>query len=166
MDPLPSTRQLVEQFEEDDRLLALAESCTGGGVAVEVTRVPGASAVFREGLVCYANRAKITRLGVDPETLSKHGAVSEAVAAEMVEGAYIVPDVTDALAVTGVAGPSGGTEETPVGTVWFARKSHGKPVLTARKSFDGDREAVRRRSVEFGLDLLLEAERGTPLHEE
>ncbi len=164
MDLAEKADRLITTYDEQDRLLALAESCTGGLVSGRVTSVPGASNVFLEGMVCYANDAKIMRLGVDPETLEEHGAVSEPVAVEMAEGAYIIPNVTDALSVTGVAGPSGGSDETPVGTVWFARKSHGEPVVTARKGFEGDRAAIRNKSVSFALDLLLDAEHGSPLH--
>lgn len=156
---------LIERFDDDERQLALAESCTGGMISSRVTSVSGASAVFKEGVVCYSNQSKIFRLGVDPETIEEEGAVSEAVAVEMAEGIHVVPGITDSLSVTGIAGPSGGTEEKPVGTVWFARKSHGEPVVTAHKQFDGSRADVRRKSTIFALELLLDPDCGIPVHE-
>lgn len=159
------TQRLVEQFEEADRHLALAESCTGGLIAGQVTSIPGASAVLKEGVVSYSNRSKIFRLGVDPETIEEEGAVSESVAVEMAEGIHVVPGITDALSVTGIAGPSGGTEEKPVGTVWFALKSDGEPVITAHRTFDGERSDVREKSVSFAIELLLDPDQGIPVHE-
>ncbi len=111
---------VVRLLTERKQTLALAESCTGGGIAQRVTDVPGASAVFLGGVVSYANSAKEKFLGVREETLRQHGAVSEAVAREMVEGARQKFGADFALAVTGIAGPGGGTPEKPVGTVFIA----------------------------------------------
>ncbi len=156
--------KLVDVFDEQHRKLSLAESCTGGLISADITSVPGASSVLQEGIVCYSNRSKIRRLGVDPETIEEHGAVSEDVAVEMVKGSFLLPEITDALSVTGIAGPAGGTEEKPVGTVWFALKSHEEPVMTAHREFDGDRSAVRHKSSAFALQFLLDPDRGVPLH--
>ena len=111
---------VVRLLTERKKTLALAESCTGGCIAQRVTDVPGASAVFPGGLVCYANSAKENFLGVRAETLAKHGAVSDAVATEMALGAREKFGSDFALAVTGIAGPGGGTPEKPVGTVFVA----------------------------------------------
>jgi nicotinamide-nucleotide amidase len=156
---------LVDSFDDQERKLSLAESCTGGLISAEITTVSGASSVLQEGIVCYSNRSKIRRLGVDPETIEEVGSVSEEVAVEMVKGSFLLPEITDALSVTGIAGPSGGTEEKPVGTVWFAMKSHEEPVITAHREFDGDRSAVRRKSTSFALQLLQDPDCGVPLHE-
>lgn len=146
--------QLIQQFQNEDRFLALAESCTGGMLCERITAVPGASNMLLEGIVCYSNASKSMRLGVDPEIIEEHGAVSEETAIEMAKGAYIVPNITDALSITGIAGPSGGTEEKPVGTVWFAFKSHGEPMRTEKNVFDGNRTAIREQSTEFALSML------------
>ncbi len=159
------TEQLLALFQDEDRKLALAESCTGGLISAQLTHVSGASEVLQEGVVCYSNRSKIRRLGVDPETLEEVGAVSERVAVEMAEGIYLLPEITDTLSVTGIAGPTGGTEEKPVGTVWFALKSHGEPVKTAHRRFEGGRRDVRERSTSFAVSFLLDPGLGVPVHE-
>ncbi len=133
--------------------LALAESCTGGLVAVELTSVPGASDVFRGGVVAYANEIKLAVLGVEAGTLAEHGAVSAPVALEMARGARSVMGASDALAITGVAGPGGGSAGKPVGTVWFALASeHGESTML--REFRGDRILIRERAASTGLDLL------------
>ncbi len=119
---------VVKLLAERKETLALAESCTGGYVANRITDVPGASAVFRYGFVTYSNEAKQKLLGVRPETLEQHGAVSEAVAREMAEGARSRADADYGMAITGIAGPTGGTPEKPVGTVFIA-------LATARHTF-------------------------------
>jgi nicotinamide-nucleotide amidase len=114
---------VVKHLQESGKTLALAESCTGGCIAQRVTDVPGASAVFPGGVVSYANSAKEKFLGVRGETLAQHGAVSETVAREMAAGAREKFSANFALAVTGIAGPGGGTPEKPVGTVFIALAS-------------------------------------------
>jgi nicotinamide-nucleotide amidase len=139
--------------------LATAESCTGGWVAKVVTDVPGSSAWFDRGYVTYSNEAKVEMLGVSAQALDAEGAVSEAVVREMVLGALAHSRASVALAVSGVAGPEGGTEDKPVGTVWFAwaRAEAGDvQVWTQHLQFAGDREEVRHQSVRVGLARLLE----------
>ncbi len=135
-------------------LLVTAESCTGGGVARAVTEVPGSSGWFDRGFVTYSNRAKVEMLGVGGDTLEHHGAVSEAVALEMAAGALYHSGADLSVAVTGIAGPAGGTPEKPVGTVWIAWAGGGTPVAT-RFHFTGDRAAVRGQSVQAALEGLI-----------
>ena len=135
--------------------LVLAESCTGGMVAARLTDRPGASRFLEAGLVTYSNAAKESVLGVRPETLERHGAVSGAVAEEMLAGARRVTGAGAAVAITGVAGPGGGTAEKPVGTVWIGA-AVADAVQVRRFRFDGDRAAVRDASVAAALELLLE----------
>jgi len=136
-----------------------AESCTGGWIAKALTDIPGSSQYFSEGYVTYSNRAKERDLGVSPKALSRHGAVSREVVRQMADGALRRSGAHIAVAVSGVAGPDGGTRAKPVGTVWFcwATKA-GRTVRlrTALKRFRGDREAVRRKSVLFALRKVSE----------
>jgi nicotinamide-nucleotide amidase len=136
--------------------LATAESCTGGLVAGAVTDVAGSSAWFERGFVTYSNEAKIELLGVRPETLVVHGAVSEPTAREMVEGALARSRADVAVAVTGIAGPGGGTPEKPVGLVWLAWATRGGPVASAAHSLPGDRAAVRDATVVLALQGVLD----------
>lgn len=136
--------------------LATAESCTGGWVAQAVTSVSGSSDWFDRGFVTYSNDAKRDMLGVSAETLAARGAVSEETAREMAAGALGRSRASAALAITGVAGPTGGTPDKPVGMVCFAWALRGRAVECATRRFEGDREAVRRQSVEHSLQGLLE----------
>ena len=135
--------------------LVTAESCTGGWVAMALTAVAGSSDWFERGYVTYSNAAKREDLGVAAETLARHGAVSEQTAREMAAGALKKGGARVALAITGVAGPTGGTPAKPVGTVCFAW-TDGSKMLSETKRFDGDRERVRRQSVERSLQGILE----------
>jgi nicotinamide-nucleotide amidase len=163
----PSDQDLLALAERVGRILkaakwtlATAESCTGGWVAKALTDVAGSSAWFERGLVTYSNEAKMENLGVAARVLKAHGAVSEETARQMARGALRVTGTNVAVAITGIAGPDGGTKEKPVGTVWFgiAVKSRGKVRADAqRKRFAGDREAVRRQSVEQALKMVLRA---------
>lgn len=140
--------------------VATAESCTGGGVAEAITRLPGSSAWFQGGVVAYANDVKVALLGVHPRTLSTHGAVSEAVAAEMARGASSKAGADLGVGVTGIAGPGGASAGKPLGTVWIAWSGVGGAVHTRLKRFEGDREAVRRQAVEAALEGLVRLARG------
>jgi len=137
-------------------MLVTAESCTGGWIAKAVTDIAGSSGWFERGVVCYSNDAKVETLGVSPRTLDEHGAVSRAVAVEMARGALVNRRAHVSIAVTGVAGPGGGTATKPVGLVWLAWSRRGGRVETRSERFPGDREAVRRGAVEAALRGLLE----------
>jgi len=135
--------------------MAAAESCTGGWIAKCCTDRAGSSAWFERGFVTYSNAAKTDLLGVDAALLERAGAVSEAVARAMAAGALGRSAADVALAVTGIAGPDGGTPDKPVGTVWFAW-AVGGPVAAECVRFEGGREAVRRQSVRYALEGLLD----------
>ncbi|HSU76219.1 MAG TPA: CinA family protein [Burkholderiales bacterium] len=137
-------------------MLATAESCTGGWAAQALTALAGSSNWFERGFVTYSNAAKEEMLGVRPETLAHHGAVSEETAREMALGALSHSRAAVALAITGIAGPSGGTLEKPVGMVCFAWAAKGGATRSETRRFAGDREAVRRQSVERALAGVLE----------
>jgi len=136
--------------------VAAAESCTGGLIAGAITDVAGSSGWFDRGFVTYSNDAKVEMLGVRAETLAVHGAVSEATASEMAAGALAHCRADLAVAVTGIAGPGGGTVAKPVGTVCFAWARRGGSVDTATQRFSGDRAAVRAATVRAALQGLLD----------
>jgi len=136
-------------------MLATAESCTGGMIAAACTDLSGSSNWFERGFVSYSNEAKAEMLGVDPALIEAHGAVSEVVARAMAFGAVRHSRARASVAVTGVAGPTGGSKDKPVGTVWFAFMVDG--VLSSEtKRFDGDRAAVRAATVRHALERLLQ----------
>ena len=136
-------------------MLATAESCTGGWIGQAVTMVPGSSAWFDCGFITYTNTAKGNLLGVREETLARHGAVSEQTVVEMSAGALTRSRAQIAVAVSGIAGPDGGSAEKPVGTVWFAWAARGSSPVAQAFVFAGDRNAVRRASVIAALEGLL-----------
>ncbi|MGD8339233.1 MAG: CinA family protein [Gammaproteobacteria bacterium] len=136
--------------------LAVAESCTGGWIAKALTDVPGSSEWFEAGLVTYSNAAKVALLGVSPETLDVHGAVSEAVVLEMTAGARRATGADAAIAVSGIAGPYGDTSDKPVGLVHLAWSLQDRD-WSRSVQFSGDREAVRRQSVELAITTLRDA---------
>ena len=149
-------RRLGERLKAAGAKLTTAESCTGGWAAQVVTSVAGSSAWFERGFVTYSNEAKREQLGVREETLQKHGAVSEETAREMAQGALARSRGSVALAVTGVAGPGGGTAAKPVGMVCFAWAT-ARSVTSETRQFPGDREAVRKQSVIHALEGVLKA---------
>lgn len=148
-------RSVIVSAKEKKLTLATAESCTGGLIAACLTDVPGASAVFMRGFVTYTNEAKTELLDVPAALFEEVGAVSEEVARAMAEGAVRAAGVDLACAVTGIAGPGGGTETKPVGLVHIAAARKGAETLHAREVFPGDRAEVRNRSVARALSLLL-----------
>ena len=133
------------------RTVATAESCTGGWVAKVLTDRAGSSAYVLGGLVTYSNEAKQSLLGVTKKSLDEHGAVSEPVVREMVAGALAATGASVAVAISGVAGPGGGSEEKPVGTVWFAWGSSPASTVAVVRHFEGDRDQVRRQAVLYAL---------------
>ena len=147
--------ELGEQLMNRQATLVTAESCTGGWIAKVLTDIPGSSAWFDRGFVTYSNAAKQQMLGVREQTLSTQGAVSAATVSEMAKGALAHSDAALSVAVSGVAGPGGGTPEKPVGTVWLAWSVRGGKLLTECRLFSGDRTAVRRQTVERSLHVLL-----------
>ncbi|WP_018954466.1 CinA family protein [Thioalkalivibrio sulfidiphilus] len=135
--------------------LVTAESCTGGWIAKLLTDIPGSSAWFERGLVTYSNSAKMELLDVPQAVLDVHGAVSEATVRSMAEGALARSGADVSVAVSGVAGPGGGSPEKPVGTVWLAWAGAGSGAEARRYQFDGDRDAVRRQAVAAALGGVL-----------
>ncbi len=148
--------QVGEMLKSRGLMLATAESCTGGGVAEAVTDIPGSSEWFERGFITYANQAKIEMLGVREATLLKHGAVSEMTVREMAEGALRHSHAHISLAVSGIAGPGGGTPEKPVGTVWFAWSLRDGVTQARKHHLSGNRAEIRAQSVRIALQGLLE----------
>jgi len=137
-------------------LFATAESCTGGWIGSIITAVPGSSHWYERGFITYTNQSKQDMLGVSADTLERAGAVSEATVREMAEGALDNSPAQVSLAVSGIAGPGGGSEDKPVGTVFFAWAATGSETVSGIEHFTGDREAVRRQAVAHALRGLLE----------
>jgi nicotinamide-nucleotide amidase len=148
--------QVGAALKAQGMMLATAESCTGGGVAQAVTEISGSSVWFERGFVTYTNTAKVEMLGVRQATLEAHGAVSEATVREMAAGALQHSHAHISLAISGVAGPTGGSPEKPVGTVWFAWALRDGEVFARRHLLPGDRAAVRQQSVRIALQGVLE----------
>ena len=150
---------LLELYRARHLRLATAESCTGGMIAAALTDIAGSSDVVERGFVTYSNEAKTEMLGVPADLIAKFGAVSEQVAREMAQGAlrHAHADVT--VAVTGIAGPGGGSTEKPVGLVYLAAARKGGETRCERKVFPGDRAAIRRATVARALEMLAEAAR-------
>ncbi len=145
---------LAEALLQRGWLLATAESCTGGLIAAACTELSGSSRWFERGFVTYSNDAKVELLGVDPALIAAHGAVSEKVARAMAFGALRHAQAQVSLAVTGIAGPTGGSPDKPVGTVWFGFDVGGRLSSETRR-FDGDRAAVRQATVAHALERVL-----------
>ena len=152
LDLAATTGQLLLARNES---LTLAESCTGGGLACAVTEIAGSSAWFERGFVTYSNAAKSELLGVPEITIERHGAVSEATACAMAEGALAHSPAHWAVAITGIAGPAGGSADKPVGTVCFAWAGRDLGCQAQTRCFSGDRSAVRAQSVAYALRGLI-----------
>jgi nicotinamide-nucleotide amidase len=146
---------IAEQLLAHNLYLAVAESCTGGWLAQALTAIPGSSTWFERGFVTYSNASKQEMLGVHANTLESYGAVSPQVVKEMVQGAILHSHAQVAVAVTGIAGPAGGTPEKPVGTVWFGFVGPKFSPQTTQQIFVGDRNQIRGQAVEFALTSLL-----------
>ena len=148
--------KVLNAFKARGKMLATAESCTGGMVAAALTDIAGSSAVVERGFVTYTNRAKSQMLDVDPALIEGHGAVSSQVAEAMARGALAHSATDVAVSITGIAGPDGGTDEKPVGLVWFGLAASEVPTTTDHAVFKGDRAAVRAQATEKALALLLQ----------
>jgi nicotinamide-nucleotide amidase len=157
-----ATDQLADRFlnacAKHGIMASTAESCTGGLIVAALTEIPGSSSVVDRGFVTYSNAAKIEMIGVSKDTLDRHGAVSRDTALEMAAGALARSRAGIALAVTGVAGPDGGSPEKPVGLVWFGLAVSGRPPHAERRLFENrGRDFIRRESVRVALELGLKA---------
>jgi len=152
---MEASRQLGLALTRRRWHVATAESCTGGGVAAAITAVPNSSTWFEYGIVSYANSAKRKLLHVNESTLAHHGAVSEAVVREMVDGALALSGANLAVAVSGVAGPGGGTPEKPVGTVWFCWGTDDGARVSVCRKFEGDRLAIQEAATLEALSGLI-----------
>jgi nicotinamide-nucleotide amidase len=146
--------ELVQALLQQGQMMATAESCTGGMVAAAITDIAGSSAVFDRGFVTYSNKAKAEMLGVPEKLIMAHGAVSEAVAKAMAQGALKNSAATLAISITGIAGPSGGSETKPVGLVHFACATKRGKEWHEKKVFDGDRAAIRLAARDHALQML------------
>jgi nicotinamide-nucleotide amidase len=147
--------QLGGALKSHGLMLVTAESCTGGGVASAITDVAGSSAWFERGFVTYSNLSKQQMLGVSEATLTQYGAVSEPVVREMVAGALAHSSAQVALAISGIAGPDGGTSDKPVGTVWFAWGVKNTGIFTKRHQIAGNRAEVRAHAVRIAMQGVL-----------
>ena len=147
-------RQVIDANRAAGRRLTVAESCTGGLVSAALTEIPGSSDVFEAGYVTYSNASKVHELHVSEEVVDTFGAVSVATAWAMARGALAASDADVAVAITGIAGPGGGTPEKPVGTVWFAITDGFKQV-TEKRVFEGDRVEIKRQAAERMLGLIV-----------
>ena len=147
-------QNLASNLSTQNLKVTCAESCTGGLLAANLTRLPGSSAWFDMGFVTYSNEAKQQMLNVNPTTLAHYGAVSEEVVREMALGALISSKADYALSISGIAGPAGGSEDKPIGLVWFGLASK-KRIWAESKIFNGDRDQVRAQAVQHAVQLLL-----------
>ncbi len=153
---LALSAQLGLRSKAHGKMIAVAESCTGGGIAQVITEIAGSSAWFDRGFITYSNDSKIQILDVKPATIEKYGAVSEQTALEMVVGALTHSTADCAVAVTGIAGPDGGSLEKPVGTVFIARCYKQQAAEVLRKHYFGNRHQIRAQTVKTALEWLLQ----------
>ncbi len=153
------TLQVAHALRQGNKMLTTAESCTGGWVAKCCTDIAGSSTWFERGFVSYSNQSKQDMLGVKTETLSAFGAVSKQTVLEMAQGALKHTNTNISVAISGIAGPDGGSDDKPVGTVWFAwaTKNSAKSEL---HHFSGDRDAIRRQAVATALEGIIKNARG------
>ncbi len=156
MPAIDTAREALRLATKKNLLIATAESCTGGMIAATITEIAGCSSVFERGFVTYSNDSKIELLGVPADVLETFGAVSEPTARAMAEGALAHSRADVTVAVTGIAGPDGGTPEKPVGLVHLAVARHGYPTLHRVERFPGDRAEVRAATARTGFRMLIE----------
>lgn len=150
---MTALQTIAEHLSARRQTVTCAESCTGGLLSAAFTSVSGSSQWFHQSFVTYSNRAKENTLGVMPDTLLKHGAVSRETVYEMARGAKAVAQADYALSISGIAGPTGGSKEKPVGTVWFGLATPSENI-ECTALFEGDRRRVREQAVEFALNFL------------
>jgi nicotinamide-nucleotide amidase len=155
LDPEVIAKQIGEELKARKLMFATAESCTGGWVGQVLTSVPGSSHWYDRGFITYTNNAKRQMLGVSTDLLARYGAVSEQTARAMAQGALERSDAQVSLAITGIAGPGGGTPDKPVGTVCFAWSGENRETLTRRLHFEGERQQIRSKAVTEALSGLL-----------
>lgn len=146
--------QIAERFRASNAKLGVVESCTGGLLGATLTRLPGASDFFEGGVLTYSNRVKMKSVYVRESTLQQQGAVSQECVKEMANGGLVALDVDCCLSVSGIAGPTGGTAEKPVGTVWFGLAVRHKSIEAFHCVFQGDRELIRLQAVAKALEIL------------
>ena len=152
----PLSRQLVMYCQEHQLTLAVAESCSGGSLSEVITSVPGSSEVFDRGFITYSNSSKIECLGVPSSDIERHGAVSEVVAIAMAKGALAHSHADLSISITGISGPTGGTPDKPVGTVWFALAHHHSHTIKTRQLIlRSGRKHIRRKATQHALEWLL-----------
>jgi len=151
-------KSVFEYLKKNNHILVTAESCTGGMIAKTITDFAGSSTIFDRGFVTYSNNSKIDMLGVTPETLKKHGAVAAQTAHEMANGALQNSSGTLSISVTGIAGPTGGSEEKPVGLVYIGLSHLNGKTITQKHNFDGDRHEVRLQTMDAVFNLILQSE--------
>ncbi len=146
-------QEIVVKFTKSNITLAVAESCTGGYISNMITNIPGASKVFERGIVCYSNLSKSTLLNVDPDDIVKHGAVSEIVAKQLANNIRALSNVTIGIGISGIAGPTGGTPEKPVGLVYIGFSTQ-KETIVEKHQFNVGRITFKRKVLEKVLSLL------------
>jgi nicotinamide-nucleotide amidase len=149
--------ELSDQLIKGKKKLALAESCTGGGLSEILTAIPGASQWFDCAFITYSNEAKIALLGVSSTTLNQYGAVSQETVTQMAKGALKQSHADLSLSISGIAGPGGGSPEKPVGTIWFGLAQQNGTIETSLQQFSGGRQHIRLLSVQFALEFLLKS---------
>lgn len=148
-------KKLIQNSRKNDYKIVSAESCTGGKLAAEITSISGASEAFERGFITYSNQAKIDLLGVDPNTLTKYGAVSKETAAEMVSGALKNSKANIAIAITGIAGPKSDESSKPVGLIYIATQKKGEEIAVNTLDLKGSRTQIQKQTVELALKQLL-----------
>ena len=146
---------IAERLVKQGQQITCIESCTGGGLAAAFTELAGSSVWFEQGYVTYSNQAKQQMIGVSPQTLAQYGAVSQQVASEMAEKGRLQAKAAIAVAITGIAGPAGGSEQTPVGTVFLAFAT-AQATHVYKKIFAGERQQVRQQAINFALITLVD----------
>ena len=153
MDGLDSIKEILEKFTKSKITLAVAESCTGGYISNKITNIPGASKVFERGIICYSNSSKISLLSINPDDLSQYGAVSEIIARHLAKNIRILSKVSIGIGITGIAGPTGGTPEKPVGLVYIGFSTLEETIVK-KYQFKVDRITFKEKVLEKLLILL------------